>query len=154
MKKIIYCILALMVVAVLVFASYIAYLRYDLWTYRNRNIVKETIYIGPFSKTEREKLFDLVNRAIETGLNGEELTYPDLKAYPLKWQQNRGVYVTLNIGDRLRGCQGTKEAEKPFVYAVMDAAYRAAFQDKRFSKLTWEEYKNPDFNNQDFYFIY
>ena len=146
MKKIIACFFALIFVAVFAFASYVAYLRYDLWVNRKKDIVKETFYVGPFSRTEREELFALINQAIETGLDGKELVLPDLKKFPLKWQQKRGVYVTLNIGDKLRGCQGTKEAEKPFVHAVMDAAYRAAFQDKRFSKLTKEEYNNPDFN--------
>jgi len=102
--------------------------------------------IGPFSRAERKILFDLIDKTIEDGLAGKPIDYPDLKNYPEKWREKRGVYVTINIGEKLRGCQGTQQPEKPFIHAVIDATHRAAFSDPRFDKVTMEDFKNPEFN--------
>lgn len=108
--------------------------------------VQTTEKVGPFSKAERKILFDLIDKTLEDAIDGKPLQYPDLNNYPEKWHQKRGVYVTLNIGEELRGSMGTHTPEKPFIYAVIDAAYNAAFNDTRFKQLTKEEFKNPDFN--------
>ena len=103
--------------------------------------------LGPFSREERKILFDLIDKTIEDGIAGKPIHYPDLKNYPEKWREKRGVYVTLNIGEKLRGCLGTQKPKKPFVHALIDAAHDAAFKDDRFDKLTMEEFKNPEFNS-------
>ena len=51
----------------------------------------------------------------------------------------RGVFVTLKIGGRLRGCIGFIEPVLPLAQAVVQAAVHAASQDPRFNPVTREE---------------
>lgn len=51
----------------------------------------------------------------------------------------RAVFVTLRIGDRLRGCIGTLAPEGDLSRTVPKFALRAAFEDPRFSGLASEE---------------
>lgn len=52
----------------------------------------------------------------------------------------RGVFVTLNVRDRLRGCIGTIEGERPLAAEVAGMAMAAAFRDPRFHPITAEEF--------------
>lgn len=56
-----------------------------------------------------------------------------------KFLAKRGVFVTLNLKDKLRGCIGYIEPIKPLVEAIIDNAYSAAFEDNRFLPLTEDE---------------
>ena len=51
----------------------------------------------------------------------------------------RAVFVTLRMGDRLRGCIGTLAPEGDLSRAVPRFALRAAFEDPRFSGLASDE---------------
>jgi AmmeMemoRadiSam system protein A len=51
----------------------------------------------------------------------------------------RALFVTLRIGDRLRGCLGTLAPEGDLSRTVPKFALRAAFEDPRFPGLTAEE---------------
>ena len=102
--------------------------------------------IGPFTRKEREVLFSIVKKTIQDGLDGKEKEYPDLSKFPKKWSNQAGVFVTLNLGEQLRGCQGNENIEKPFLHMLVDASYKAAFEDPRFPKLTQEEFTSDNFN--------
>jgi AmmeMemoRadiSam system protein A len=54
-------------------------------------------------------------------------------------QERRGVFVTLHLRGRLRGCIGYLEAVKPLGQAVQEMALAAAFQDPRFPPLSAPE---------------
>jgi AmmeMemoRadiSam system protein A len=49
------------------------------------------------------------------------------------------VFVTLHLGDALRGCIGTTEAEKPLYRAVQEMAVAAATRDPRFTPVGADE---------------
>ena len=98
------------------------------------------------SRADRKLISDLIKQTIQDVLDGKKIKYPDLRNYPAKWSANKVVYTTLNIGNILRGCQGNFNAPKPLLYAIIDAAHNAAFNDPRFPKLTQQEFDNPDFN--------
>ncbi|MCC7016051.1 MAG: AmmeMemoRadiSam system protein B [Rhodospirillales bacterium] len=49
------------------------------------------------------------------------------------------AFVTLKRNGRLRGCIGSAEAHRPLAADVAENAYRAAFKDPRFPRLTKEE---------------
>ena len=49
------------------------------------------------------------------------------------------TFVTLHIGDALRGCIGSLRAHRPLVADVSRHAYAAAFSDARFSPLQHSE---------------
>jgi uncharacterized protein len=59
-------------------------------------------------------------------------------------QEHRASFVTLRIGEQLRGCTGTLEAVQPLVVNVAHNAFASAFRDSRFAPLGPEEVANLD----------
>jgi len=59
-------------------------------------------------------------------------------------QELRASFVTLRIGEQLRGCTGTLEASRPLVVDVAHNAFGSAFRDSRFAPLTNEEFPDLD----------
>ena len=91
-----------------------------------------------YTKQEGKKLLKLARESIE-----EE--FFDVKLEKLegdKFQEKSGVFVTLTLFDRLRGCIGFPYAILPLIDAVKEAAKNAAFSDPRFSPLTEHEFKD------------
>ncbi len=56
-----------------------------------------------------------------------------------KLQQRRGIFVTLHIKGRLRGCIGCLTAEKSIWESVKENAVNAALHDPRFPPLSVQE---------------
>ena len=88
---------------------------------------------------EKKHLILLAHFSIESGFN------PTLE--PLKTQENSeflnsklGVFVTLTINGKLRGCIGYVHSDDELIKTVMNASYQAAFNDPRFAPLTEEEF--------------
>jgi AmmeMemoRadiSam system protein A len=65
-----------------------------------------------------------------------ELTDDDVKAL----EEKRGVFVTLEINGRLRGCIGHIVGLEPLRKGVVDNALSAAFGDPRFDPLSRKEF--------------
>jgi len=59
-------------------------------------------------------------------------------------QELGASFVTLRIGEELRGCTGTLEAVRPLVVDVAHNAFASAFRDSRFSPLGPEEFPTLD----------
>lgn len=59
-------------------------------------------------------------------------------------QEFRASFVTLRIGEQLRGCTGTLEAVRPLVVDVAHNAFGSAFRDPRFAPLGAEEFPDLD----------
>ena len=57
-------------------------------------------------------------------------------------KEKRGIFVTLHKKGDLRGCIGNIDPTKPILQGVMDNARQAAFNDSRFSPLSYEELKD------------
>jgi AmmeMemoRadiSam system protein A len=53
--------------------------------------------------------------------------------------ERRGVFVTLHVGDRLRGCIGVLEGRRPLGEAVVHCAAGAAREDPRFPPVQVDE---------------
>lgn len=102
--------------------------------------------IGPMSRAERKLISDLVIKTIQDGFDGKKINYPDLKNYPAKWSTPQAVYTVLNIKNKLRSYDGRLYQKKPFLYAIIDSAYSAAFNNPNFPKLTKREFERSDFN--------
>lgn len=66
--------------------------------------------------------------------------------YPAPLQESRAVFVTLTIGDRLRGCIGTLESLRPLIVNTAEYAYAAAFRDSRFEPVTRAEYSRLQYH--------
>jgi AmmeMemoRadiSam system protein A len=92
------------------------------------------------SERERRALLSLAREAITDAVSHGRI----LAAIPADgiFAQRRGVFVTLHIRQRLRGCIGVVESEDPLGDAVVRSAVSAALQDPRFPPLRAEELPN------------
>ncbi len=90
-----------------------------------------------FSKDQQEKLLTLARESIESIFSNQNFDSEDYKA---EFSQELGVFVTLNIGGKLRGCIGYDEGYYPLYEGIFKAATSAAFHDSRFNPLTKEEF--------------
>jgi len=89
---------------------------------------------------QRAELLSVARTSIAASLpTGECAPYEGL---PLHEDLSRpgSSFVTLRIGDDLRGCCGTIEATRPLHVDVWNNAYASAFADPRFPALTREEW--------------
>lgn len=86
-----------------------------------------------YSEAEKRKLLQVARMTIKKYLeDGEEY---QVEADNPKFQEKRGVFVTLNKNGTLRGCIGYIEPVKPLIEAVRDNAISAAVHDNRFSPV-------------------
>ena len=82
-----------------------------------------------------QPLLDLANASILHGLETRQPISVILSAYETALASQRATFVTLEIGNRLRGCMGTLEAVRPLVEDIAHNAFAAAFSDPRFPPL-------------------
>lgn len=76
--------------------------------------------------------YTLENKLLDSGHNLERFNLPEL-------QEERGLFVTLHLDDKLRGCIGRLEAHKSIYRNVIELSKAAAFEDHRFRPLTPKE---------------
>ncbi|MGW8248882.1 MAG: AmmeMemoRadiSam system protein A [Acidiferrobacterales bacterium] len=98
-----------------------------------------------FTRTEKDTLLDVAQRAVIAGLSGERLL-PELHDYPEQLIEPGASFVTLNKTGQLRGCIGTLEAHQPLVIDIAHNAYAAAFRDPRFPALQQTELELLEFH--------
>ena len=84
-------------------------------------------------------LLALAASSIDHGLAHGRPLAPILDAVPDELREQGAAFVTLKKNGRLRGCVGSPEARQPLAVDVAENAFRAAFHDPRFPKLTAEE---------------
>ncbi len=92
------------------------------------------------TKNERKYLLSIARQSISSVFSGKDYK-PDIPKSKSLLEQ-RGVFVTLTINKKLRGCIGYIIGVKPLYEAVFDNARAAAFKDPRFYPLNQEEFKN------------
>ena len=89
-----------------------------------------------FEPAARRALLEAARRSLEQGVaQGAAAPFP-AAPYPQEIMVWRSCFVTLMIGDRLRGCCGRLEAERPLIQDVWHNAYAAGFNDPRFDALS------------------
>jgi len=93
------------------------------------------------SKKEGALLLKLARESILNGFRQEADTFKSLKTRlsPLVLEENRGTFVSLHKKGDLRGCIGNIDPVKTVFKGVRDNARHAAFNDSRFSPLSYEE---------------
>ena len=92
------------------------------------------------SVSERQEVLDWVFQCIGASF-GRAL--PEAPAV-LSELPRCGVFVTLHLKGRLRGCIGFIEGRAPLDESLKDAAHSAAFSDPRFPPLSEEEWLESD----------
>lgn len=90
-------------------------------------ISKKTPQLG---EGERCLLLSLARRSLEAAVRWEEA--PAAGAVPNALEARLGAFVSLHVGEELRGCIGYVQATLPLYRTVMDAAQAAALRDPRF----------------------
>ncbi len=94
-----------------------------------------------FSLEEGKKAVKLAREAIEKYL--ADGTRPDPpEDLDEKFEEKRGVFVTLNKNGDLRGCIGRPLPNQKLTDGLIDSAISAATSDPRFPKLKPEELEN------------
>ena len=89
------------------------------------------------SESDRLGLLKLARQAITEAVSrGQILT--DIPSGGI-FSQYRGVFVTLQVGKRLRGCIGVVEPEEPLGDSMVRCAASAALQDSRFPSVRPDE---------------
>ena len=104
---------------------------YSSFSYSDSSI--ENILI----KLARKSIYDKLSN-LKT--NKEEIK----KIIPNEYFEKKGVFVTLTINNRLRGCIGNIIGTSSVYDGVIDNAKNAAFSDPRFNKLTKNEFEKVD----------
>lgn len=89
---------------------------------------------------QRETLRALARASIEHGLRNHQPLPVRPDEWPAVLHRKRASFVTLHQDDRLRGCVGALEPERPLVRDVAMNAFAAAFQDPRFAPITASDY--------------
>ncbi|MBL8268496.1 AmmeMemoRadiSam system protein A [Steroidobacter sp.] len=89
---------------------------------------------------QRSELLALARASIQAALPGGELAA--YRGEPASPELNRpgASFVTLRIGEELRGCCGSIEATRPLHADVWNNAWASAFADPRFPALTPAEW--------------
>lgn len=90
---------------------------------------------------EKEQLLKLARDSISSYFINENIDDPELEK---KFLKKQGVFVTLTIAGKLRGCIGFVEPFFSLYDGIKQAAKGAAFEDPRFDSLTQEELKAID----------
>ncbi|MFA5444739.1 MAG: AmmeMemoRadiSam system protein B [Bacteroidales bacterium] len=89
---------------------------------------------------EQEMLLEIARQAIESVVvRGKHLPLKQTWEYHPVLQQQRGAFVTLYMGNKLRGCIGRMTADLPLFKLVRDMAEAAALYDDRFLPVQEEE---------------
>ena len=90
--------------------------------------------------TQQQKiLHETAYQSIKQGLKNKCPLKIDLSDYDEKLQEKAATFVTLHIGDALRGCIGILEPLRPLIEDIAHNAYSAAFNDSRFPPVEQSE---------------
>jgi AmmeMemoRadiSam system protein A len=86
-----------------------------------------------------EQLLHVARQSIQHCVEHGTALKPAVGELPPALATPLGVFVTLTLQGKLRGCIGSLHASDALARAVADAAHGAAFRDPRFAPLTAQE---------------
>ena len=92
--------------------------------------------IEEFSRDERTLLLQLAHDAIDSALEGRKISMEPPSRH---LGEPRGVFTTLYLHHRLRGCVGYVFPVASLYRGVIETARAAASEDTRFRPVTWKE---------------
>ena len=90
-----------------------------------------------FSEADRQALLSLARSAIISAFRAEQPASSSND--PACFALRRGVFVTIHVAGKLRGCIGVIEGRETLRDSITHCARSAAFSDQRFAKLLPEE---------------
>ena len=94
----------------------------------------------PLDYDDRRQLIALARESIDSALSLHALApYPE-RTFPPALHEHRSAFVTLRLGEDLRGCCGSIEPTRPLFQEVWRSAWASAFADPRFAPLSQYEW--------------
>ena len=91
------------------------------------------------NKKNKEYLLRIARRAIEKYFQDEGVFQIEEDELPESLKEKKGVFVTLWKDNKLRGCIGNLESQKPIYQSVIDNSLASALLDSRFTVLKKDE---------------
>jgi len=91
------------------------------------------------NKKNKEYLLRIARRAIEKYFQDEGVFQIEEDELPKPLKEKKGVFVTLWKENKLRGCIGNLESQKPIYQSVIDNSLASALLDSRFTALKKDE---------------
>jgi len=91
------------------------------------------------NKKNKEYLLRIARRAIEKYFQDEGVFQIEEDELPESLKEKKGVFVTLWKDNKLRGCIGNLESQKPIYQSVIDNSLASALLDSRFTALKKDE---------------
>ena len=92
----------------------------------------------------RSLLVDIAQLSIRHGIKTGNCPNVEVAAFPHSLRTMRRTFVSVHTNGTLRGCVGSLAATNHLVVDVVQNAYRAALEDKRFKALTEEDLAATD----------
>ena len=90
------------------------------------------------SEQQKNQLLNIARNTIESIFSGKKVSKPNYEEDAIL-NTKSGVFVTLTIDEKLRGCIGYIISDRPLYDTLSDAAVQAAMNDPRFPSLTKDE---------------
>ncbi len=91
------------------------------------------------SADDRALLLETARDSVRAGVETGQPAIPPGATLPRALRAQRNTFVTLEIDGRLRGCIGSLRPHRALVADVCENAFKAAFTDPRFPRMTAEE---------------
>jgi len=88
-----------------------------------------------YTAEQRSKLLDLARSVIHSHFDHHKVHLPEDTAF----QEKKGVFVSLHLHGKLRGCIGYVKGYKSITDSVVEMAHAAAFRDERFQPVAKDE---------------
>ena len=88
---------------------------------------------------ERETLHQAASGSLRHGLSRGRPPPVEIHGYPERLRTKRACFVTLKLGQDLRGCVGSVRPVRPLIEDAIYNAYAAGFDDSRFPPLEEDE---------------
>ena len=92
----------------------------------------------PLTKTEKKTLLSLARAELEACVAGKRTDIPEIDETG-GLGKSGGAFVTLHIGDALRGCIGMITSDEPVYKTVIEMVQAAALEDTRFEPVAPSE---------------
>ncbi|KZY87995.1 AMMECR1 domain-containing protein [Oleiphilus sp. HI0081] len=105
--------------------------------YKRRNALNEQ---------HQQQLIAIAQATIRHGLDHGRPLSVQIGDYDAELEKEFASFVTLKISGELRGCIGSLQAYRPLVLDIAENAYRAAFNDSRFSPMSQSEYEKLQYH--------
>jgi AmmeMemoRadiSam system protein A len=93
---------------------------------------------------EKQELLKIAKESLYEAIINKKRLIIDESKVSAKLREPLGAFVTLHKENRLRGCIGTFEPDKPLYKVIVDMTIASALNDERFKEVTPDELKNID----------